>query len=254
MGASPWNALDQTEGSGFVASPLRSTTGNKMAKQGATETVGDIVFRQIRQDIISGALPPGAKIKLEQAKERYAISISSLREILSRLTTENLVVAEGQRGFEVSPASRRELGELADLRIVLETHALGLAFAAGNLEWEGRIVAAHYKLAAAERRLLKGDVSRTVEWVRNDWEFHQAIVSACNSATLMAALSSVFDRFLRYHMFAESFRGQAVVDDHKLLFELAIKRDVEGARAVIRSHVESGVAHVLESGRIPLNG
>ncbi len=217
----------------------------------STETVGDVVFRQIRQDIISGALPPGAKIKLEQAKERYSISVSSLREILSRLTNENLVIAEGQRGFEVSPASRKELVELADLRIVLETHAIGLAFAAGNLEWEGQIVAAHHKLAAAEKNLLAGDASRTIDWVRYDWEFHQAIVSACNSATLMTTLSSVFDRFLRYHMLAQSFRGKAVVDDHKLLFELAIKRDVEGAREVVRRHVQSGVEHVLKSGRIP---
>jgi len=214
------------------------------------ETVSDIVFRQIRQDIISGTLAPGAKIKLEQAKERYSISVSSLREILSRLTTENLVLAEGQRGFEVSPATRKELEELADLRTVLETHAIGLSFSTGNLEWEGRIVAAHHKLAAAENKLLAGDASRTIDWVRYDWEFHQAIVSACNSATLMAALSSVFDRFLRYHMLAQSFRGRAVVEDHKLLFELALKRDVEGARSVIRRHIESGVAHVLRSGRI----
>jgi DNA-binding GntR family transcriptional regulator len=216
----------------------------------SAETIGDVIFRQIRKDIISGALPPGAKIKLEQAKERYSISVSSLREILSRLTTENLVIAEGQRGFEVSPASRKELVELGDLRMVLETHAIGLAFAAGNLEWEGQIVAAHHKLSAAESKLLTGDVSRTIDWVRYDWEFHQAIVSACNSATLMAALSSVFDRFLRYHMLARSFRGQPVVDDHKLLFELAIKRDVEGARDVVRRHIQSGVDHVLKSGRI----
>jgi DNA-binding GntR family transcriptional regulator len=216
----------------------------------SAETIGDVIFRQIRKDIISGALPPGTKIKLEQAKERYSISVSSLREILSRLTTENLVIAEGQRGFEVSPASRKELVELGDLRMVLETHAIGLAFAAGNLEWEGQIVAAHHKLSAAESKLLTGDVSRTIDWVRYDWEFHQAIVSACNSATLMAALSSVFDRFLRYHLLARSFRGQPVVDDHKLLFELAIKRDVEGARDVVRRHIQSGVDHVLKSGRI----
>jgi GntR family carbon starvation induced transcriptional regulator len=216
----------------------------------AGETISDIVFRQLKQDIIAGVLPPGAKIKLEQAKERYSISVSSLREILSRLTTENLVIAEGQRGFEVSPASRRELMELADLRIVLETHAMGLAFASGDLEWEGRIVAAHHKLAAAERRLLAGDVTRTIDWVRYDWEFHHSIVSACNSATLMANLSSVFDRFLRYHMLAESFRGKPVVDDHKLLFELALAKDTEGARNIIRRHVESGVEHVLKSNRI----
>ncbi len=222
---------------------------NKFA--GTAETISDVVFRQLRQDIISGTLPPGAKIKLEQAKERYSIGISSLREILSRLATENLVVAEGQRGFEVSPASRQELLELADLRIVLETHAIELSFVAGNLEWEGRVVAAHHRVAAAERKLLEGDMSRTVDWVRCDWEFHQAIVSACNSSTLMATLSSVFDRFLRYHMLAESFRGRPVVEDHKLLFDLSLKRDVAGAIAVVRRHVLSGVEHVLKSGKIP---
>ncbi|RDJ06775.1 GntR family transcriptional regulator [Rhizobium grahamii] len=215
-----------------------------------SETVSDVVLRQIREDIISGRLAPGAKIKLEQARKRYSISVSSLREILSRLTTENLVLAEGQRGFEVSPASRKELEELADLRLVLETHAIALSFAAGNLEWEGRIVAAHHKLAAAEKTLLSGDASRTIEWVRYDWEFHQAIVSACNSTTLMTVLSSVFDRFLRYHLLARSFRGQPVVDDHKLLFQLALKRDVEGAQAVVRQHIQSGVDHVLNSGRL----
>lgn len=215
------------------------------------ETISDVVFRQVRQDIILGVLPPGTKIKLEQAKDRYAIGVSSLREILSRLTTENLVVAEGQRGFEVSPASRQELMELADLRIVLESHAIGLSFEAGDLEWEGRIVAAHHKLAGAERRLLAGDNSRTIDWVRYDWEFHHSIVSACNSTVLMTSLSSVFDRFLRYHMLAESFRGKAVADDHRLLFELALKKDIDGARDVIRRHVMSGVEHVLASGHIP---
>ena len=223
-----------------------------MLKSGkeAAETIGETVFRRIRQDIISGALPPGSKIRLEQTKERYSVSVSTLREILSRLTTENLVIAEGQRGFEVSPASRQELLELADLRILLESHAIGLSFAAGDLDWEARIVAAHHKLSAIERQLLEGDASRTVDWVRYDWEFHQALVSACNSETLMATLSSVFDRFLRYHLLAESFRGKPVVDDHRRLFELAMKRDIGGARDILTRHVRNGTEHVLTSGRI----
>jgi len=214
------------------------------------ETISDVVFRQVRSDIIAGVLAPGSKIKLEQAKERYSISVSSLREILSRLTSENLVRAEGQKGFEVSPASRQELIELADLRIVLEIHAMELSFAAGDLEWEGRVVAAHHKLVAAERTLLSGDTSRTIAWVRYDWEFHRSIVSSCNSATLMVSLSSVFDRFLRYHLLARSFRGEAVVDDHKQLFKLALARDVKGAREVIRRHVMSGTEHVLKELRL----
>lgn len=210
------------------------------------QTGSEAVFRRLRQDIILGNLPPGSKIKLEKARERYSISISSLREILCRLTAENLVLAEGQRGFEVSPVSKQELIELADLRVVLECHAIGLSFAAGDLEWEGSIVAAHHRLAAVERRLLGGDTSRTIDWVRCDWEFHRAIVAASNSTTLLHNLSSVFDRFLRYHMLAGSFRGEAVVEDHRLLFERALARDAAGAKQIIMSHVQKGVEHILK--------
>lgn len=221
----------------LLATPPESVAG---------QSVSESVFHKLREDIILGILPPGSKIKLEQARQRYSVSVSSLREILYRLTAENLVVAEGQRGFEVSPVSRQELMELADLRIVLECHAIDLSFAAGDLEWEGRIVAAHHKLAAIARRLLAGDAARTIDWVRADWEFHQAIVSACNSATLMQSLSSVFDRFLRYHMLAESFRGRAVVDDHRMLFDIALRKDAGAAKDIVERHVKSGAQHILQ--------
>lgn len=214
------------------------------------ETVGEAALRQIRADIITGALPAGSRIRLEQARLRYNASVSTLRENLNRLAAENLVVAEGQKGFQVAPASRQELFELADLRGLLENHAIGLSFSAGDLDWEAGVVAAHHKLAAVERRILDGDTSCTADWVRYDWEFHRALVASCNSLALMSTLSSVFDRFLRYHLIAESFRGMPVVDDHLQLFELAMKRDIEGARAILNRHVRDGTDHVLQSGRI----
>ncbi|MGV8938231.1 MAG: GntR family transcriptional regulator [Allorhizobium sp.] len=214
-----------------------------------SETVGDIALRMIRDDIICGNLAPGTKVKLEMARERYGVSVSTLREILSRLTAENLVVAEGQRGFVVSPASRTELLELADLRVLLESHAIDLAFAEGDIEWEARLVAAHHRLAATERLLLDGEAERTADWVRYDWEFHLALVSAGGSATLMTTLASVFDRFLRYHLLARSFRGKPVADDHRTLFELALKRDAVSAKAILAAHVRNGVDHVLKSDR-----
>src|SRR3546814_12953982 len=98
------------------------------------------------------------------------------------------------------------------------------------LDWEAGVVAAHHKLSAIERRILDGDTSCIPDWVRYDWEFHRSLVSACNLLALMNTLSSVFDRFLRYHLIAESFRGAPVVDDPQRLFELALQRDIEGAR------------------------
>ena len=70
------------------------------------------------------------------------------------------MLAEGQRGFEVPPVTAAELREIADLRLLLETHALAQSFAAGDVDWEGRVVAAHHKLDVVERRMLAGGATR----------------------------------------------------------------------------------------------
>src|SRR5262245_53343997 len=92
------------------------------------ETVSDDAYRRIRTDIIFGRLPPAHKLRLEAVREEYGVSVSTLREILSRLSSEGFVVAEGRRGFEVAPVSARELQGLAELRLLLESHAMEQSF------------------------------------------------------------------------------------------------------------------------------
>ncbi|HLV83136.1 MAG TPA: FCD domain-containing protein [Devosia sp.] len=219
-------------------------------RQDIEEGVAGVTFKRIRGDIIAGILPPSRKLKLDQLKARYGASVSTLREILNRLASESLVVAEGQRGFEVAPATPANLREVADLRLLLESHALRLSLSAGDLDWEGRVVAAQHKLSVVETQLLNGDMDRTLQWVRYDFAFHNALISACGSQTLLTLHAAVFDRFIRYHLLAASFRGAAVMDDHRALFELAMRRDVEPCVIMLTSHIKAGVDHVLASGRI----
>jgi DNA-binding GntR family transcriptional regulator len=213
------------------------------------ETVGETAFRRIREDIIHGQLQPGFRLAPQRLRERYDVGVGTLREILSRLASEGFVVAEGQRGFEVAPATAAELSELGDLRLLLESHALERSFATGDLEWEARVVAAHHRLASVERALLAGDAKRTPQWVAYDRSFHEALISGCGSRALMTVHATVFDRFLRYHMLAESFRGLPVTEDHAALLELALARDVAGAAEMLARHVQKGIEHVLATGR-----
>ena len=76
-------------------------------------SIGDSTYRRIRADIIFGRLQPGQKLKLDTLRDSYEASVSTLREILSRLASEGFVVAEGQRGFEVTPVSVENLREVA---------------------------------------------------------------------------------------------------------------------------------------------
>ncbi len=213
-------------------------------------SVGDTAYQRIRADIVSGRIAPGQKLRLDRMKAEYGVAISTLRELLSRLAAEGMVLAEGQRGFEVPPVTARNLRELADLRHLIESHALGQSFAAGDVEWEGRVVAAHHKLDVIERRMLAGDRDGTELWKRYDREFHQALISACGSRELMAAHAAVFDRYLRYQMIAFCFRGEVAADEHRALRDCALARDAGRAAAVLRDHIEGCVAFALATGAI----
>ena len=220
-----------------------------MAPQAAAdETIAESSYRRIRADILFGRLAPGQRLKLENLREAYETSISTLREILNRLSSEGLVLAEGQRGFEVSPVSAADLKEIASLRLLLELHALEHSFANGEMEWEARLVSAHYKLASMERVMQSGDTSRTEDWKRYDWEFHQALISACGSRLLMETHASVFDKYLRYQMVALSYRGEVAAEEHRHLLDAALTRDVEAASRILARHIQGGVEHALGQG------
>ena len=164
------------------------------------------------------------------------------------------MVAEGQRGFEVAPVSAENLRELSALRQLLECYALELSFKAGDVDWEGRVVAAHHKLHQMEIRMMAGDHSVTEQWKRYDWEFHQALISACGSRALMDTHASIFDKYLRYQMLSLTHRGQIAADEHRQLAEAALKHDASTAQQILRRHIVAGVEHSLAAKALQLVG
>jgi DNA-binding GntR family transcriptional regulator len=213
-------------------------------------SVGERAYERIRTDIIFCHLKPGQQLKLESLKVRYGTGISTLREILARLSAEGLVIAEGQKGFCVAPVSAKDLRETAELRLLLECHAIDQSFAVGDLEWECNVAAAYHMLSQMELKLAKGNISRTSDWKRCDWEFHQSLIAACGSPVLMQTHGAVFDKYIRYQMTALSNRGDIAANEHRTLFECALSRDVDTARATLERHVMGGVEHALRTGVI----
>jgi len=215
------------------------------------DSIGEKAYRLIRTDILFGKLIPNEKLKLDRLRRDYGVSVGTLRELLSRLSTEGLVVAEGQRGFQVAAVSADNLREIAALRLLLESHALTLSFAAGDMDWEGRVVAAYHKLSAIEKRLLVGDRADPETWKRYDWEFHHALISACGSNALLDVHAPVYDKYLRYQMVAGIFRGEIAAHEHKALLDCALRREAQAARDILTVHIEACVDFTIERGALP---
>ncbi len=226
------------------------TAGARDDHDAAEETVAGSIWRSVRRDILNGTLAPMQKLRLDGLRDRYNASVSTLREVLSRLATEGLVLAEGQRGFEVAHISPANLRELSELRLLIEGQALEDSFARGDVEWEAHVMAAYHRLARMEERMRNGESSVVPEWKRFDWEFHQALISACGSRVLRQFHGANFDKYLRYQMIALSFRGDVASDEHRALLDAAMLRDSDAARSILKQHLMGGVEHALASGTI----
>lgn len=212
------------------------------------ESAGENAYRRLRSDIIFGKLEPGRRLRLEHLRAQYGVSIATLREILTRLTPEGLIVAENLRGFEVAPISISDLRDIAEMRVLLESHAIAQSFANGDLEWEASVVAAHHKLSRMEALMMQGDHSVSETWKRYDREFHVALISACGSAELLATHDRIFDRFLRYQVLLIMFRGAAAAAEHHDLLRAALTRDAAAAQDLLSRHIGVCVDYTVQHG------
>lgn len=214
-------------------------------------TAGDYAYDLIRSDIIFGRLKPGLRLKLDEIKSAYGVSVSTLREILYRLNSENLILTEGQRGFSVAPVTQKNFRDIAAMRIFLEGEAIKKAFEQGGLEWEAAVVAAHHRLSRFEDQIIAGDRSNAEVWKNYDRAFHRALVSACGSETLLQTHARMFDQYLRYQIVAVIFRGIVAADEHRQLLQSALERNHLKAISILSIHINSCVDHTIDNGLLP---
>ena len=210
-------------------------------------TVGSATYNKIKRDIIFGQLEPGAKLKLESLKALYKTSPSTLRETLNRLVSDGFVEAPQQRGFFVKPVSGEDLTEIANLRILLECHALRLSIANRSTEWEANLVAAHHKLHLSEQKMLADDDAEKETWKKHDYEFHQALIAACNFKNLLSLHRIIYDKYLRYQMLVLTHRGAPAAREHRIMREASLAGDADRAEATLTAHINNGLKHTLKA-------
>src|SRR5437879_3925351 len=85
------------------------------------------VYEVIRSELLNGGLRPGQKLKMVELTERFGVSQSVIREALTRLTEQGLLVATPQRGFRVRDLSIEDIAELTETRLQIEALASPLA-------------------------------------------------------------------------------------------------------------------------------
>jgi len=210
---------------------------------GGAKTVVEFAYNRIRSDILCGNLQPESRLRMDRLRQSYGIGINSLREALTRLTADGLVLATGQRGFTVKPISLGDLKDITEMREFLESRALAQAIEHGDLDWEGRIAAAYHKLSRAEQKLSENSREHAMLWEERNREFHAALISACPSPWLLHFQSVMYSQSQRYRMLSlveRSIPRDETFQEHRLIMEATLDRDISRATELLRHHIVKG--------------
>jgi len=214
----------------------------QQADQGRASLTED-VYGQLRRAILYGRYLPEQKLKINELCADTDGSLGAVREALSRLLAEGLVVSEPYKGFHVAPVSPEDLIQLTRARIDVEKLCLMSSIANGDIAWEGRLMALLHQLTRYN------PLDDSDEWSRVHTEFHDALVSACDNPWLLRMHRMLHEQSERYRRLALMINAQFTAEDrrriirdtpseHKALVDAAIGRDAERVCGLIANHLQ----------------
>lgn len=216
---------------------------------GTAGTLASSVYDLMRQDILSGELPPGEKLRVEYLRDRYGVGASPIREALNRLSVDGVVMRVDQKGFRVAEVSVAELDELIKTRCWLEEMAIRESINAGDDAWEEQLVLAFHRLSKTPR-----SADQVTYAINPDWEvlhraFHLSLIGACGSRWLVSYCEQLNDLADRYRQLAVrvAYPRRNELDEHKAIMDAAVNRDADSAVEVLMDHYRRTADIIRES-------
>jgi DNA-binding GntR family transcriptional regulator len=211
-----------------------------LARLGKIESnsVAMLAYDQIRALILSGEMPPGARLSQLELAEHLGISRTPVREALRRLAGEGLVDALPQRGFRVADLGLEAVMRRLEVRLLLEPGIARLAAERAESRELGAMRAAIRLEAEATDPEAIHDASRL---------FHLSLARATHNEDIASTLDALWivevGRRLLGRRADEPDWKAADVREHQEILAAIEARDGERAERLVREHIVDALRH-----------
>jgi len=216
----------------------RSALPTADAPASASRTLIERAYEQLRDDIVDGRLAPDEKLRVEHLKARYGVSAGTLREAITRLVSDALVITEGQRGFRVAPIAVADLQDLTNLRVHIEIDALRQSMRQGGDAWRARVQAAYLEMSQLEQPLRPGHAK---SWEALNSGFHEALLAGHDSPWTLRLLRTLGRQSERYRRYAISLpeSQRDVHAEHREIYDSAMVGNELRAALALEAHIRT---------------
>jgi DNA-binding GntR family transcriptional regulator len=210
----------------------------------APSSLTDEIVLRLEKAILEGVYPPGTHLRQDELCERFGVSRTPVRQALRDLQARNLVVLVPNRGATVRVPSRRDAHEVYAVRAELEGYAAELAAARADSRLELELAAVEARVVHLASRLQRFDeaaLPAVVEFQLAAGDFHTVLQRACGNERLVSTIEHVERSFpMEYVALAigNNDDNQLLnIDEHQQISQAIARRDENGARLAMKSHV-----------------
>ena len=198
------------------------------------------IFERLRDDILARRLPPGARLVESDLTTRFMVSRGPVREALRRLAAEGLIEHVPHRGALVRRLSPREIRELFQIRIELESLGARLAAEADDPDRRAQFTSAIRPIFDAAPRNAGAYFSENAA-------FHDAILTLGGNRQLrdlaiglqLPLIMAQVDDVLTPKVL------EASVLEHRAIAAAILARDPRAAAAALRAHLQRAAAMAI---------
>jgi GntR family carbon starvation induced transcriptional regulator len=226
----------------YIFMTLLFETANALDDADTPRSQSSMAHQRLKGELLTGVRVPGEKLKITEIAQELGVSPGAVREALSRLVPEGLVVLRDQKGFVVAPLSMDDLDDLTRLRSDIEEIGLRRSVSVGDAEWEGTVLAAAHRL----RRTVRQD-PHAQDWTTQHEKFHAALVSACGSPRLLALRAQLHQQSERYRKLSARIESDRDIDaEHQSIVDAALDRDADELVRRVRGHFQHTTSLIKE--------
>ncbi|TBL75675.1 GntR family transcriptional regulator [Paenibacillus thalictri] len=206
----------------------------------------EYIYNYLKEKIFGWELSPEKKINIDQLSRELNVSPIPLREVLSRLHSEKLVIFEPNKGYRVSGVlDDKRMTDMLETRILIETQAVRSVIRSGRLQVLDEMVPLTERISAIR---MGGSYKEVLEFNQLDQQFHYLMVNAAGNSFLTDAYVGMhchlhIARF--YHMRGEVDQQEASAE-HQDIIEAIRLRDIYRAEEAVINHIKDAKSRLFE--------
>lgn len=204
----------------------------------------DVVFKTLRQGILMGELKPGERLMEIHLAQRLGVSRTPIREAIRKLELEGLVIMVPRKGAEVAQISEKNLKDVLEVRVALDSLAVRLACERITQEEIEELK----KACKAFEETTKDKEADAAKIAQADVAFHDVISRATGNERLLQMISNLSEQMYRYRFEYIKDRNYhaRLIKEHENLCNYIETRDREKAVEEMTKHIQNQLETIME--------